>query len=133
MSSNQTNMKKLVMATFASAIVSAALNNIYFMIYCKLTGFGLPEILNFGSITGASIFPTLLGGLVYFLLYKYTNKGDMIFTILSLVLALLSLLGNFKATLPNGMLTPAGFVMATVPMHLIPAIVAVIILPKFSK
>lgn len=133
MASNQIDSKKLIIATIASALISAVLNNLYFILYCKFTGFSLPDILNLGSISGASIFPSLLGGLVFFLLHKFTKKGDMIFIVLSLVLAIASLGGIFKSTLPNGMLTPSGFAMATVPMHLIPAIIAVILIPKYSK
>jgi hypothetical protein len=63
----------------------------------------------------ASIFPTFVACMVFFLLEKYTNNGFKIFTIISIVLGTLSMFSPFYG-IPN---VPVAFATLLDVMHLV--------------
>ena len=63
----------------------------------------------------SSIMPTLIASLVFFLLEKYTTKGFKLFTIIAIVLGLLSFINPFMG-IPN---VTTGFSMALDLMHVV--------------
>jgi len=115
-----------------AGIISAVLNNLYSVVYTLIIGHGASEIINIGSITGASILPTIVGALLYFGLSKFTTKATLIFIIAGIILAIISCAGAFGNELADGTPTPEGFVGLTVPMHLIAGLVAVLFIPKYT-
>jgi hypothetical protein len=100
--------------------------------YTGLTGFSIPEVIHFGSITGASVVPTIIGALCYFGLSRFTSKAKLIFTIAGIAFMLFSFLGPLSPELPDGTPTPEGFAGLTLPMHIIAGLVAVIFIPKYT-
>lgn len=112
-----------------AGVISAVLNNIYSMIYTSVTSIDVSEIINFVSVTGASIVPTIVGTLCYFGLSRVTKKATLIYVIAGSLLAVGSCAGAFGDTLADGTATPEGFTALTVPMHLIAGLTAILIVP----
>lgn len=100
------NFKQVMMAGLTAAAISAIINAILFFIF-KSLGWITDDIfvqpnqpLTVVPVLISSILPTLIGAVVFFLLEKYTQNGFRIFSIITVVFALLSLAGPFKA-IPN--------------------------------
>lgn len=104
-----------------SGITAALLNLIYMYLHESATSFSIPEVINIGSVTIASLIPGIISGIYYFMLRRVmTDKNALIAFIGTLsVLALVSLLGPLSSELPDGTMTPKGFAGLTIPMHLI--------------
>ena len=85
------------------------------------------------AIIMSSILPLALGSVLYFLLVKFTANGKMIFLIVSGIFMLVSFYGPMQPVMPDGSSTPEGFVMLTIPMHIIASGVAMWGIPKFAK
>lgn len=120
-----TRLAKLLTTGLISGIIAAVLNIIYMNIHESLTSFTIPEVVNLGSISLASIIPGVFSGLYYFMLRRVSSNKTAfrIFVTTTIVLLGFSLLGPFSTELPDGSLTPNGFVGLTVPMHFICAII----------
>lgn len=124
---SKTTFKNALMAALIAGIGAAIVNNLYSAIYTSVTGFSMPEVIHVGSITGSSIFPLLIGGIVYYFLQKKWAKGGLYFVIAAVVFTILSLGGPFMGTQPDGSPFPAGFAALTAPMHFIAGGFAVMI------
>ena len=61
----------------------------------------------------------MLAGLGYWLLTRFTTKANLVFTVIALVVTLLSNAGFLNPTLPDGQPVPPGFLGLVIPMHLI--------------
>ena len=77
----------------------------------------------------ASLVPSLIGSLVFFLLERFTNRGYRLFSILALVLAVLSLISPFTVPV-NGTL---GYALVLCAMHLVVALVLVYVIGQRVK
>jgi hypothetical protein len=119
-------------AALVAGIITAAVNLAYYFIYTSAVGIG-PSPINAGSTTGASIMPLLLAGVVYFFVAGKLKNGKSIFTILALVLGLLSLWSAFQTQLPDGTTAPEGFAALSAPMHLIATAAAAFGIPYFAN
>ena len=111
--------------------IAALINVVWYFIAQSLGSVPPPDFLM--GVVMASIFPLLIGASLFFLLTKFTGKGTMIFLVISGVFTLLSLFGTMQPTLPDGTPIPDGFVLLTMPMHLIAGGVAMWGIPKFAK
>lgn len=120
-------------AGFVAALLAAALNNIYNLIYTAITGIDVSDVVNIVSVTMASFVPILAGTLVYFVLTRVTAKADIIFMIGAAALILLSLIPPLSSTLPDGSATPSGFAALTIPMHFIAGLACILVLPRMSR
>jgi hypothetical protein len=111
------------MAGLWAAIAGSAINAILFFIYHAvgvitdtiLVQPGKP--LGVMSVIVASIIPTLIASMVFFLFEKYTQKGFKIFTIVSIALLLLSFLNPFMV-IPG---VSIGYALALCTMHIVVA------------
>ncbi|MBX9782149.1 MAG: hypothetical protein K2X48_02545 [Chitinophagaceae bacterium] len=119
-------------AALASGAIAAVLNLIYLFAYKAATGINAP-VINTGSVTGASIVPLLVAGVVFFFLAGKLKNGKTIYTVMAIVLGLLSLGGSFQSQLPDGSAAPGGFALLTAPMHLIAAAAAAFGIPYFTN
>ena len=63
-----TRLAKLLTTGLISGIIAAILNIIYMNIHETVTSFSIPEVVNLGSISLASIIPGIFSGLYYFML-----------------------------------------------------------------
>ena len=125
------SFKHVLLGTTIAAVASAITNNIWLAVFNATAINSVSHIIHIGSVTGASIMPLVLGGLVYFTLQKFMVKGTTIYVSLAVVFGLLSCFGAFQPTLPDGTITPANFAYLSVPMHLIATTFAALI-PRFS-
>ena len=116
------NFKQSILAGVMAAAAAAVINVILFFIFHGAgiltdTIFVMPnQPLTFIPIIISSVVPTLIASLVFFLLEKFTKKGFMIFSILSVILLLLSFVNPFMIV---GVTT--GYALALDFMHLIVA------------
>jgi len=122
---------RFLLGGLIAGLISAALNNIYSVAHAGLTDFSIPDVIHFGSITGASIVPTTIGALCYFGLSRFTSKATLIFIIVASVFTLLSCFGPLQGELPDGSPAPDGWIGLTLPMHIIAGLVAVLFIPKY--
>jgi hypothetical protein len=120
---NKLSFKQSLMAGLWAAIAGSAINAILFFIYHAvgvitdtiLVQPGKP--LGVMSVIVASIIPTLIASMVFFLFEKYTQKGFKIFTIVSIALLLLSFLNPFMV-IPG---VSIGYALALCTMHIVVA------------
>ncbi len=97
------NFKQIIIAGLIAACFSVVLNSILFFIFQSAgvitdTVYIQPnEPLTVIAVIISSVFPTLLGACVFFLFEKYTNNGFKLFSIIAIVLMLLSLISPFTA------------------------------------
>lgn len=126
-------IKTYLTGALIAGITSVVLNNLYSLIYTALTGVSVPEIINVGSITGASVLPALVAGIFYFGLSRITPKATSIFIVSGIAFMLFSLSGPLQSQLPDGRPTPEGFAALTLPMHLISGFVILSVLTRYVQ
>lgn len=126
-------IKTFLTGALIAGIISAILNNLYSVVYSAVTGIRVQEVIHVGSVTGASVLPALVAGLVYFGLSRITPKVTLIFVILGIAFTLFSLGGPLQSQLPDGTPTPAGFVGLTLPMHIISGSVVLYVLTRYVQ
>jgi hypothetical protein len=116
-----------------AGLISVALNNMWGFIAPLISGHPNPEAIHAGVISVASLLPIIIGSIVFFLVHKYTPKGNLIFMIVSVVVFIVTAGGPFEAKMPDGTVTPEGFAMLTFPMHIFSTIAAMWGIPKFAQ
>ena len=114
-----------------SGVIAASLNLAWNIIAQSIGTITPPNFTI--AIIMSSILPLALGSVLYFLLVKFTANGKMIFLIVSGIFMLVSFYGPMQPVMPDGSSTPEGFVMLTIPMHIIASGVAMWGIPKFAK
>ncbi len=115
-----------------AGLIGAGLNNIWTLIANAL-GATVPPGFTL-AVTMSSIFPLLIGAIIYFFLMKYTAKGKMIWLIVSIGFTLVSFFPVFNTPqLPDGTLLDSTFPLLVGPMHAISGFLAIWGLPKWSK
>jgi len=114
-------LSTLLTTGLLSGVIAALLNIIYMYLHESLTSFSIPEVINIGSVTIASLIPGIISGIFYFMLRRIMSdkKAMTTFLITLFVFVLLSLFGPLSSELPNGIITPQGFKGLTIPMHII--------------
>jgi Family of unknown function (DUF6069) len=128
---NKLSFKQSFMAGLWAAITASVINAVLFFIYHAAgvitdTIFVQPgKPLSVITVIIMSIIPTLIAGMVFFLFEKYTTKGFKIFTIVSIVLLIISFLNPFLV-IPG---VPVAYALALCTMH----IVVVVLLLYFIK
>ena len=115
-----------------SGVIAAVINGVWNLAAQPLLNIQVP-LIGLVQTTMASILPMLFGGILFFLLAKFTGKGKMTFVVISAVFTIVSLYGTVQPVLPDGTPAPDGFTLLTMPMHLIAGAVAIWGIPKFSK
>lgn len=126
-------LNKIAVGTLITAAVSVIANNVYGGLFTALTGNSL-ELIGPVSITLASIIPTLVAGLAYFILQRFaSSRANLIYLIGALGFTLLSLAGPLGNQLPDGSVPPAFFAALTLPMHVIAGGLAAGALPRFAN
>jgi hypothetical protein len=95
------NFKNSMMAGFTAGIAAGAINAVLFYIFHSMGIFvdsievqpGQP--LTVLPVLISSLIPSLIASIVFFLIEKYTNQGFRIFSIVSIILLLLSFANPF--------------------------------------
>jgi mannose/fructose/N-acetylgalactosamine-specific phosphotransferase system component IID len=112
--------KQIMGAVVFAALSSAVINATIFFIFKAMGIFDATIIdpksnasLTIAPVLMASIMPSLVAGLVFFLFEKYSKNGFKIFSIISIILVLASLFSPFS--IPN---VSMGFAIGLNLMHL---------------
>jgi hypothetical protein len=132
---NKLNFKQIMIAGLTAALVSVIINSILFFIF-KVIGWITDDIfvqpnqpLTVVPVIISSIAPTLIASVVFFLMEKYTQNGFKIFSIVSIVLMLLSLAMPFTG-IPN---VTTKYALALEPMHFVVPLVLLYCINKAQK
>jgi hypothetical protein len=97
------NFKQSILAALKASLLAAAINAVLFFIFHAL---GLitddifiqpGQVMTVVPVLISSIVPTLIAGIVFFVIEKYTKQGLKIFSIISVILLLLSFMNPFLA------------------------------------
>lgn len=97
------NFKQSILAALKASLVAAAINAVLFFIFHALglitdDIFVQPgQVMTVVPVLISSIVPTLIAGIVFFVIEKYTKQGLKIFSIISVILLLLSFMNPFLA------------------------------------
>lgn len=117
------NFKQSILAGLMAAVTAIVVNLILFFIFhgagvISDTIFIQPgQPLTFIHIIISSTFPTLVASIVFFLFERFTNNGFRIFTIISIVLLVLSFMNPFMG-IPG---VTTGYALALNLMHVVVA------------
>jgi hypothetical protein len=123
---------KAIKGGLISGLIGAGLNNLWSLLAQALGSVPPPGFPI--AVTMSSVFPLMVGSILYFLLVKFSDKGHRIFVVTAVVFTLFSLYPIISMTeMPDGTPLVEGFKLLTLPMHLISGALAVWGIPKFSK
>lgn len=126
---------KYAIAGAISGLATGFANNIWVFLYPYIFGLDEPPGIDAIAVSGASFIPVLVASFVfYFLTLKSVKKGTRLYIIGGVILFLASLYGPFNPAItgmyPDG-IVPENFALFTIPMHIIVAIGALILVPRF--
>jgi hypothetical protein len=129
------NFKQVMMAGLSAAAVSAIINAILFFIF-KAIGWITGDILvqpnqplTVVPVIISSIVPALIAALVFFLFEKYTMNGYRNFSIVTIILMLLSLAAPFNG-IPN---VTTKYALALGSMHIVVPLVLLYFINRSKK
>lgn len=115
-----------------AGLIGVGVNNLWSLVANSLGatipgGFAL-------AVTMSSIFPVLIGSVIFFALVRFLSKGIIIWYAVAAAFTLLSLFPVFNTpTLPNGTVLDSTFPLLAVPMHFISGFLATWGIPRWSK
>lgn len=137
----QTNLDKpsirsVAVRSLIAAAGAAVVNNLYSLAYTALTGFSIPEVINPGSITMLSVVPILLGGLVYWVMSRFSVRfANVALVIGTVALFVVFTLPTFGETIQSPgmepMPTPDGFVGLSLGLHFAGPILLLALVPRW--
>ena len=127
-------MKKTFLHGIVSGIMAAAAAIIYSNIYQNALGTDFHKIINIGSIAGASIFGCMLMAIGYYLLERF-NKENLkgVLNIVIAIVSFASIINPIGMTLPLDIKNPELFPGLVVPMHFMPALAFLCLVPFFKN
>lgn len=125
-----------IQAGLLAGVVSAVINAALFFVF-QATGVLADTVfvqppntpLTLVPVIMASIMPSLIGSIVFFLIEKFTSNGYRIFSILAVVLGVLSLFSTFTVPINVTM----GYSLVLCVMHLVVAFVLVYFIGRSVK
>ncbi len=132
MESTKLTLKQALKGGFIAGIIAAGINNVWSLI-AKALGATIPPGFVF-PVTVSSIFPLVIGSLIYFLLIRFVPKGNIVWIAVSIIFTLVSFYPVFNTPqLSDGTLLDSTFPLLVGPMHAISGILALWAIPKISK
>lgn len=132
MTTSTTTIGKALKAGAMAGAIGAGANSLWSFIAASL-GATIPPGFFMGIIL-SSIFPVIIGSLIFFGLLKLTGKGQLIWYIIGIGFTLFSFYPVFNTPqLPDGTLLDSTFPLLAGPMHLISGFLATWGIPKWSK
>lgn len=129
---NQLTFLKALKGGAIAGLIGAGLNNIWSLIANALgatipSGFAL-------AVTMSSIFPLLIGAILFFVFVRYVPKGKLVWMAIAIAFTLFSFYPVYSTPqLPDGTVLDDTFPLLAGPMHLISGILAVWGIPRWSK
>jgi hypothetical protein len=129
---NQLTFLKALKGGAIAGLIGAGLNNIWSLIANAL-GATIPSGFTL-AIAMSSIFPLLIGAILFFVFVRFIPKGKLVWIGLSIAFLLFSFYPVFSTPqLPNGTVMDDTFPLLVGPMHLISGFLAVWGIPRWSK
>ena len=127
-------MNKTLLHGIVAGLLTALASISYLMLYESILYVDFSQILNVGSVGGASIISGLLIAAGYLILEKMNKekwKGGL--NVLIILLFFLSILGPISISLPLEIDFPELFPGLAIPMHFFPALIFFGLQPFFLK
>lgn len=113
-------------------LIGAGLNNIWSLIANALGATIPPGFIL--TIIISSVFPLLVGAIIYFVISRFIPKGKLVWIGISIVFLLFSFYPVFSTPqLPDGTVLDETFPLLVGPMHLISGFLAIWGIPRWSK
>jgi DMSO reductase anchor subunit len=97
-----TPLSKAVLGSLLAGIIATIINLIYDHVYRSITHYYFSEIFSLYALIAFTILICMAGGILYFFITKYFNKGTLIYIIVAVVLTIIALLMHVTANMPNG-------------------------------
>lgn len=115
-----------------AGLIGAGVNNLWSLVANSL-GATIP--LGFAlAVTMSSLFPVLIGSVIFYGLVKFLSKGKTIWYAVAAAVTLLSLFPVFNSPkLPDGTVMDATFPLLAAPMHFLSGFLATWGIPRWSK
>lgn len=129
---NQLTFLRVLKGGAIAGLIGAGLNNIWSLVANALgatipPGFILTTIIS-------SVFPLLIGAIIYFVISRFIPKGKLVWISLSIAFLLFSFYPVFSTPqLPDGTVLDETFPLLVGPMHLISGFLAIWGIPRWSK
>jgi hypothetical protein len=115
-----------------AGFIGAGINNVWSLI-ANLLGATIPPGFAM-AITIASIFPLLVGAILFFVLVRFITKGNLVWLIASVGFLLVSFYPVFfTSQLPDGTITDSTFPILVGPMHACSGFLAIWGIPRWSR
>jgi hypothetical protein len=132
MENQQLTIRQALKGGSIAGLIAAGLNNIWTLIAGAL-GATIPAGF-FVPVTISSIFPLLIGSIIFFLMIKFLPKGNIFWLVLSIGFTLISFYPVFNTpALPDGTQLDDTFPLLVGPMHAISGVLAAWGIPKWAK
>lgn len=115
-----------------AGLIGAGINNVWSLIANAL-GATIPPGFAI-AVTLSSLFPLLIGAVLFFIFVKYVPQGKLMWLALSIAFVLISFYPVFNTTqLPDGTVMDDTFPLLVGPMHVISGFLAVWGIPRWSR
>lgn len=115
-----------------AGLIAAGLNNAWILIAGVLGATIPPGFIL--AVTLSSIFPLLIGSVIFFLMIKFLPKGNLFWLVLAIGFTLISFYPVFNTpALPDGTKLDDTFPLLVGPMHAISGGLAAWGIPKWAK
>jgi Na+/melibiose symporter-like transporter len=129
----ETPLSKAVLGALLTGIIATILNLIYDHVYRGITNYYFSEIFSLYALIAVTILICMAGGVVYFLLNKYTGKGTLIYIILVVILTVVSLFMHITARMPDGNAISSGVKGLKTGIDIITGCSAAFLVPYFAE
>ena len=132
METQQLTIRQALKGGAIAGLIAAGLNNIWTLIAGAL-GATIPAGFFF-AVTTSSIFPLLIGSIIFFLMIKFLPKGNLFWLVLTIGFTLISFYPVFNPpALPDGTMPDSTFPLLAGPLHAISGVLAAWGIPKWAK
>ncbi len=132
MSTSNFSFIRALKAGAIAGLIGAGINNVWSLI-ANLLGATTPPGFAM-AITISSIFPMLVGAILFFVLMRFVPKGNLVWLIASVGFLLVSFYPVFfTPQLPDGTITDSTFPLLVGPMHAFSGFLAIWGIPRWSR
>lgn len=132
MSTSNFSFIRALKAGAIAGLIGAGINNVWSLI-ANLLGATIPPGFEI-AITISSIFPMLVGAILFFVLMRFVPKGNFVWLIASVGFLLVSFYPVFfTPQLPDGTITDSTFPILVGPMHAFSGFLAIWGIPRWSR
>lgn len=132
MSTSNLTFLKALKGGAAAGLIGAGINNVWSLLANAL-GATIPPGFAIG-VTLSSIFPVLVGAILFFVFVSYIPKGNLVWIGLSIAFILISFYPVFSTPqLPDGTVMDDTFPLLVGPMHVFSGFLAIWGIPRWSK